>query len=213
MLPTNDLTFIRFNKSLNIISPDISDYGVKVNNYISCQHLYITSDDEIKESDWVYNKVQKTVFKADASFMKLIGNSLSTNHKIIATTDKSLLSSNSIPHPRGGNSKQMVGTLPQPSQAFIEKYCKEGGIDEVLVEYEHRGHFNIPSEHWDYILKTDLSNNIIISFIKDSYSKEEVVKLFELLTYEMAQKIIGNRQSKYPYSHSIVPSDWIEKNL
>jgi len=203
MLPTNDLTFIRFNKSLNIISPDISDYGVKVNNYISCQHLYITSDDEIKESDWVYNKVQKTVFKADASFMKLIGNSLSTNHKIIATTDKSLLSSNSIPHPRGGNSKQMVGTLPQPSQAFIEKYCKEGDIDEVLVEYERIDtyHKTLDGSSWGKLIpKVDSHNTITIHSIKNSWNREEVIELCKTAANDYVE-IITNE------------ANWIKENL
>jgi hypothetical protein len=176
-------------------------------------HLYITSDDEIKEGDWVYNKVQKTVFKADASFMKLIGNSLSTNHKIIATTDTSL----TTPYMTGKRQQEINGVpqvkpLPQLSQQLIQAYCNKP-FDEIEVEYVYRGHFNMPSEHWDCILKTNQSNNIITSFIKDSYSREEVIGLFELLTYEMAQKIIGNRKSKYPYEHDIIPQDWIKENL
>ena len=52
MLPTEDKTAIRYNSSLKIISKDISDYGVDNNDYISCQHLYVTTDEEIKEGDW-----------------------------------------------------------------------------------------------------------------------------------------------------------------
>jgi hypothetical protein len=33
-----------------------------------------------------------------------------------------------------GTTDESLG-LPKPSQAFIEKYCKVGGIDEVLIEY------------------------------------------------------------------------------
>ena len=54
MLPTEDKTAIRYNSSLKIISKDISDYGVDNNDYISCQHLYVTTDEEIKEGDWFF---------------------------------------------------------------------------------------------------------------------------------------------------------------
>jgi hypothetical protein len=55
------------------------------------QNIYITNDEEIKEGDWVFNIVQKTIFKADKSFLKLIGGTLLTNQKIILTTDQDLI--------------------------------------------------------------------------------------------------------------------------
>jgi hypothetical protein len=215
MLPTNNLTFIRFNKSLNIISPDISDYGVKVNNYISCQHLYITSDDKIKEGDWcIMFDDLGNIFSNPQQYKPIEGHILNKGlRKIIATTDTSL----TTPYMTGKRQQEINGVpqvkpLPKLSQELIQAYCNKP-FDEIEVEYVYRGHFNMPSEHWDCILKTDQSNNIITSFIKDSYSREEVIGLFELLTYEMAQKIIGNRKSKYPYEHDIIPQDWIKENL
>jgi len=55
------------------------------------ENIYITSDEEIKEGDWIYNIVQKTIFKADKSFLKLIGGTLLTNQKIILTTNQDLI--------------------------------------------------------------------------------------------------------------------------
>lgn len=81
-------------------------------------NIYITTDDEIKEGDWYYWPVTKTVQRLKLTEIeKEYGKSLSKDcKKIIATTDPEF-------------------NLPQPSKAFIEEYCKAGGIDEVDVEY------------------------------------------------------------------------------
>jgi hypothetical protein len=68
---------------LQLVSTTSSDYKY--------QNIYITSNEEIKEGDCVYNIVQKTVFKADGSFLKLIGGTLLTNQKIILTTDQEII--------------------------------------------------------------------------------------------------------------------------
>jgi len=57
------------------------------------QHIYITNSEEIKEGDWVCNIVSKTKFKATKQLINLINNTditLTTNKKIILTTDQSL---------------------------------------------------------------------------------------------------------------------------
>src|SRR5690606_13273419 len=80
------------------------------NNY-QPQHLYIISNEEIKDGDWFYspkvNKILRNLFNKFEQGDK----------KIIATTDSSL-------------------GLPTPSNSFIKKYCELGGIDEILVEYK-----------------------------------------------------------------------------
>ena len=102
---------------------------------IKTQHLYITSNEEIKESDLFYNtfddKIQKCTKHQlhDGKFAKLRvyveGGDYNESicKKIIATTDTSL-------------------GLPQPSQQFIEKYIEEYNkgniITEVLVEVEEK---------------------------------------------------------------------------
>jgi hypothetical protein len=63
-------------------------------NTINGQHIYITSDEEIKDRNWVYNIVSKTKFKASKQLIGLINNpnvTLTTNKKIILTTDPDLI--------------------------------------------------------------------------------------------------------------------------
>ena len=75
------------------------------------QHLYFTTDEEIKEGDWVMNLNGDTIYQHFGN-----GGDFEQWNKIIATTDPEL-------------------ELPQPSQAFIKAYCEQGGFDEVDVEY------------------------------------------------------------------------------
>ena len=75
------------------------------------QHLYFTTDEEIKEGDWMMNLNGDTIYQHFGN-----GGDFEQWNKIIATTDPEL-------------------ELPQPSQAFIKAYCEQGGIDEVDVEY------------------------------------------------------------------------------
>lgn len=87
------------------------------------QHLYILSDDEIKEGDWVI--ANGTPYQV----LDILDNSYKTKlcwvsnvNKIISSTDKSL-------------------NLPYPSESFvnkyIEKYNKNEKIDVVMVEYDN----------------------------------------------------------------------------
>ena len=85
------------------------------------QHLYFTTDGEIKEGDWVVclDEIDSTVQNwsvSQAIFKYNNGGNCNSDMKIVATTDTSL-------------------GLPHPPQAFIQKYCELGGIGEVDLEY------------------------------------------------------------------------------
>ena len=80
-------------------------------NSNQCYNLYFTTDEEIKEGDWVMNLNGDTIYQHFGN-----GGDFEQWNKIIATTDPEL-------------------ELPQPSQAFIKAYCEQGGFDEVDVEY------------------------------------------------------------------------------
>lgn len=101
----------------------------KYNQWIN-QHLYILSDDEIKEGDWVYSINYNNILQLQKPSNKFF------YKKIIATTDTSLI-----------ENIEMIGTgstylfkLPQPSEQFIEKYIesynKGTQIIDILVQYE-----------------------------------------------------------------------------
>lgn len=125
------------------------------------QHLYIISNEEIKESDWVYynyNGNLELVFQANKHNLYKIEENIEFYNKIIATTDKSL-----------------KVELPQISESFVKAYVEAlGNIKEVLVEYE--AHWGIPSQ-WKVKLRPD--NTIIIHQAK-TYTREELENLIEL---------------------------------
>jgi len=165
-------------------------------------HLYITTDEEIKEEDWVLwlrSKSDDTdISQANQhllTYIKLYPED-KDYVKIIASTDQQLRINSTI-RESDENSMQYGKTLnilPQPSQAFIEKYCKLGGIDEVDVEYEiigaycegcnkvgmrHCAHADTCGHPVDITKpKVDpVHNTITIHAIKNSWSKEEILAI------------------------------------
>jgi len=106
----------------NVISPVI----LTTHNHY---HLYITSDDKIKEGDWAVNQGdydKDIVFRTDEGFFQ----SGISGKKIIATTDSSLYQY--AMHSEG----KVKVDLPQIPESFIQAYVKAGGIDEILVKYD-----------------------------------------------------------------------------
>ena len=98
------------------------------------QHLYIISDDEIKENDYCLNLETNTVFKMHKHGLP----TSNRNKKIIATTDTSLINRRQMTFM--DEATEWIYDLPQPSQQFIEKFIEEYNkgnvITNVLVEYE-----------------------------------------------------------------------------
>jgi len=125
------------------------------------QHLYITSDEDVKEGDWsIYNwlddegkdnwKVGQIVnvnhvlmylcndFTSRSGYMPL-----STGiKKIIATTDISIKFLAKSMVEKMNRSGYYRFDFPQPSEGFIrvfvEEYNKGNIIEDVLVEYDHK---------------------------------------------------------------------------
>ena len=148
------------------------------------QHLHFTVDEKPEVGDWcVY-------FGTD--IMKYDHNEVWDKdkcRKIISTTDTKL----GVTDFRVSPVHNFIDS-PQPSQAFIEKYCKVGGIDEVLVEYEEVNNnpvFDVStmsieyqarlealqsnSKYKELIPKVNSHNEITIHPIKDSWTREEVI--------------------------------------
>lgn len=160
---------IQFNSS---ISP--------VGNY----HLYIISDEEIKEGDWFLNITKNTIHQCNE-----VNNNICSglNHgeyhgkfecrKIIASTDSNLM--------LRFNDGSGFYTCPQPSQEFIDKYINEYNkgnvVTDVLVEYilEHNLRTSIKSEEFKEVPRIDKDNTITIEKVKDSWNREEVIALMK----------------------------------
>lgn len=185
MLPTEKLCCIIQGERSKLASNMVAQFSAeKVNNSnYTGYHLYILSDDEIKEGDWfvcathrdiegniTYKQIEKCTkriikeeIEVDILETEDWAYSPKRSKKIIATTDKNL-------------------NLPQPSQSFIKKYISEYNkgniIEEVMVTYTIQcdDALSIGGKYFKAPM-TSHNNTITISKIKDSWNKEEVIAL------------------------------------
>lgn len=147
MLPTEKATIIyKFEETNKLIFSNHPNQ----HELATPQHLYFTSDEEIKEGDWCVNAnntiVQYRQLYRDKEILR----------KIISSTNKS-------------------SGLPKPSKEFIEVYVKahnEGKkIEEVLIQCNEKG----LSLHGRGGERT-----ITIKKVKDSWSRAEVIEFAKL---------------------------------
>ena len=168
------------------------------------QHLYFLSDEEIKEGDWYYTPYNSCPF-GDTSGVNQCHNPKALDegcHKIIASTDLSLFTSTKLSdhNPKFPEDADVINAyLPQPSQAFIEKYVAEYNkgniIIDIDVEYELKPiSKKLPFEYGNLIdannplnhqLKINSKDNTItIKKIKDSWNREELINLISDHEYD-----------------------------
>jgi hypothetical protein len=144
----------------------------------TAQNLYITTNEKIKAGDWVTNGV---------SVWKFVDELVTIDYrKIIATTDKLLITSNEF----------LWGyRLPSPSESFIRKFMESYNyertpktkwlpITDILVEYETitntSGHTKKELKENAIIeerLKVDSNNTITIKKLKQTFNREELDKI------------------------------------
>lgn len=164
-------------------------YGFNLSTFIfQRQHLYICLDnkdyqisDKVIRNDY-YNPMsihtlldELEVIYADAE------NVLRTHRedlRIVASTDKSL-------------------GLPGLSQGFIKKYCELGGINEVMVEF-----LTINENGIDHAY-CNTKDEIKISKIKDTWSKQEVIELIKDFHYQCLTKDFDMNEKE----------NWIQENI
>ena len=177
MLPTNEKSKLVLSfkeKNFNqLVEPRITlieESNYKLSN-IQSQHLYILSDEEIKEGDWCINPITKSPFQ-----VKVIERNRlvypENSKKIITTTDNSLKTTEDL----GEISRENI--LHQIPQSFIEyfvsEYNKGNVITEVMIEYEKiitdTKHYMLTHEckGFDEKLKINPNNTINIKPVKDS---------------------------------------------
>ena len=207
MLPTDKVTIVKKNITNELKLSSLNNPLLWIP-----QHLYIISDDKIKKDDYYILFTDKAL-----TVLKCTGDGDYFNcKKIIATTDTSLtiITSKTGYTVSKGPLYTIKEYLPQPSQQFIEKYIEEYNkgniITDVLVEYEtlkttaNNKHFG---EGHIYSITNKLKinpkdNTITIKKLKDSWNKEEIIKL------------IKSFANNYQYaSNDIGYNKWIEENL
>jgi len=197
--------------------------GEKTSFYIP-QHLYILSDEEIKEGDWFIHINLKKTFKCCKASSNTIwandmemGDMVNRCKKVIATRDKSLKVITGIVG--SGTGEQ----LPQIPQSFVPIFVKayNEGNPITEVELECKGTMN-----WD--IKLTESNEVIISLPEEKmYSKKEIMNLIEdiLLDTDIVIEKFGESTDTHKQCRltiTIVNNEisqiegldkWIEKNL
>ena len=214
ILPTDkaENAILKFGTQLRYVDAYLTQEYIKDIGETS-HHLYIVPTDEevkknpklfeIKEGDWClmfWDGIKEgelgKVMGNPQQYLPENGHTLNRNlRKIIATTDSVLITPYIQPKDERVLSNEEKKGLPQPSKAFIEKYCKVGGIDEIMVEYEEpvnpikmRGSMSsfvgaeaIRQTIFGLQPKVNSHNEIIIHPIKDSWTKEEIIKLIHKL--------------------------------
>ena len=207
------------NKKL-IFNPSVT--MAHTDRFIIPQHLYIISDEEIKEDDFflwkdkvykfdydrgygIQTKTQEAIIFNNEEFS---GNAI-VNHsnivgKIIASTDPELTTQKSHFSRKEHCIDYHFERLPRLSDAFLKAYCEKGKIEEILVEYkvfkQYRG--DVGLIEW-YAIKIAPDNTITIKPVKDSWNRKEVINLLRELYYES-----GHKESESDF----LPN-WISRNL
>lgn len=213
---------------LRYLSTGFKDDAFKSNDN---QHIYITSDEEIKEGDWYLYKrsfldgtvktqeqydnadwllkkcdnKEETSYTKRAQFGKNSENSIAGCYKIIATTDESLTIGE---EDSWKNRKDILypNKLPQIPTDFIklyvEEYNKGNVIDKVLVEYQK---YFKPGEVI-YELKLNSDNTINISLpeetILDELRKNDDVKHYLREQCELANGKMYSREEVVEILHT-----------
>lgn len=205
MLPTDKAScgqiVIDHNKKLNISNDTLADNINRVPHLIAQkpQHLYIVSNAEIKEGDYVvreyypptkgFTRIVEQFIRSKADF----GDSLSRK-KIEATTDKSLKLKD-----WDGIDGTLEWNLPQIPQSFIEAYVKaNGNIKEVNVEMEW---YQANQDQNYYRIKTRQDNTIIIHPSK-TYTRDDLRTAYNA----------GYQRRDKPFD-SLSFDEWIQNNL
>jgi hypothetical protein len=96
------------------------------------QHLYILSNDEIKDCDWYFDHRLNKVLKVSQDITPKICKAFDYK-KVIATTDSSLM----IPFSNPNVNSEYLPQIPQQFiEHFINEYNQGNVISKVLVEFQ-----------------------------------------------------------------------------
>jgi hypothetical protein len=203
MLPTKEKAIIYTDRHGNLKKHNTPS-TIPLDSIGSNFHLYILSDEPIKEGDW-YLGVSNTLHQATSHGIASLASATPKVKKIIATTDELLFGS-------GEGLDYLPEHIPQPSQSFIKKYIERYNagdpITHGMVEY-HVGFDNIDNPVDFCILKVNPKDNTItIRSVKDTWSREEVVAV-------LYKRLEDSSTNSEPFNRMLKEqlAKWIEENL
>jgi hypothetical protein len=134
--------------------------NVDNSKYTDHYHLYILSDDEIKEHDYVYIESYKKITRVISikeNFVITMDRQCNMRDlkKIIATTNRLLHKNQDFQtiKPNSNEDKRAMQientSMPDIPDSFVREYCSKNGIDEVMIEY-HDDYNNCLLLNYDY---------------------------------------------------------------
>ena len=191
------------------------------------QHLYILSDNLIKEGDWVYNEEHSFIGQVIESNKLIIEPSesiYSFGFKTGETKERryrvhqlqcdgfknqSLVNKSKKIITTTDKSLNLSQLSPQFIQKYIEEYNKGNIITEVMVEYEeypvNSYGMSDGEPDIDIRLKVDKDNCITITKVKDSWAREEVESL--LFQYAEYNALLSSKGEIEDFNK------WVVENL
>jgi len=202
----------------------------------STYHLYAISDEKLKDGDLTLCLDELDTTVMNWKLNQAIGNwnkdnSCTSCRKIIATTDSELTVTVTTPRVFMGDIECKLPTFPIP---FLNGYCRRGGIDEVMVEYEvtnrccgrcdgvhdlcladmvcddHKemGCPKCYGSRGDVItLKLNSNNEIIVEPARDNWNREELDVILSNLTNDVYNTFRNTKHATFNLD------DWKNENL
>jgi hypothetical protein len=146
MLKSNKPSKLTLDKDDNRLDLQNQDVFMEYQDLVENQHLYILSNEEIKEGDWTicYDGIEYSTYKVNnetKKYVRIIG-------KIIATTDSSLITqlNEKCSDLQLNKIKSKIIQIPQSFiEHYITEYNKGNVISKVLVELKEDAFCNSQS--------------------------------------------------------------------
>jgi len=177
------------------------------------QHLYILSSEEIKEGDWAYDIIDKTIFQMNNQRgIDLAGDRIK---KVIATTDKSLTFKTTEACKKSFDEGiKYMDRLPQIPESFLQVYVtahNQGNtITEVQLELKcgrcgmSGGHkMSCKDEYLRYYIPKTREDNTVIMHEAKLYSRDEMLQAWK--------DGFNDSTNEKNYNYALI--QWVEKNL
>lgn len=197
---------------------------LKERKVILLKHLYVVSDDDIKENDWCYCENSDVIIQFNNSVGCVLANQqkkkygTKTFFKVIGTTDPTLLD---VPKLSDETISGLLARL-NPKNPMINVL-----VEYVVDKYDIRNQYkdcpsgkywmdepippspdNLYSNAQYYIPKVNEDDRTInVTFIKENWSRTEVIELFDLFIEDIDLFYNGQSFNVKEYTN------FIEKNL